>query len=262
MFQHNSIHSESKKGLFWFLSAISASKPSSYYLPFYLISKAIKKRSMPPDVFFWVHSAKLILLVPWWPLLYTTSFRTWSALPDTPCVYLALACSDWALLTSPVAATLSAVCDIHHVFAHASPPPKPHFHCFVSDTFSPKKSWVWGFWSFQLVLCFANGTFSPVFPCVESLPQSFGNRHDESSSHPDIGAGWTHGASQGQRQPQALPGIWGERANGFKCRSFFRLLNPVWLCFHETRKQSSRETFLHVCVCVGRAPWCMGNYWK
>lgn len=44
------------------------------------------------------------------------------------------------------------------------------------------------------------------------------SRYDESSSHPYLRVGRTHGAPQGQRQSQALPGIWGEVAKGSKVK--------------------------------------------
>lgn len=43
-------------------------------------------------------------------------------------------------------------------------------------------------------------------------------RYDEPSSHPYLRAGGTHGASQGQRQPQTLTGIWGEQSKGSKAK--------------------------------------------
>lgn len=56
-------------------------------------------------------------------------------------------------------------------------------------------------------------TFFPFFPCVECLSMFLASRYDESSSYPYLRAGWTHRTSQGQRQPQTLPGIWGGWAN-------------------------------------------------
>lgn len=56
-------------------------------------------------------------------------------------------------------------------------------------------------------------TFFPFFPCVECLSIFLASRYDESSSYPYLRAGWTHRASQGQRQPQTLPGIRGGWAN-------------------------------------------------
>lgn len=44
------------------------------------------------------------------------------------------------------------------------------------------------------------------------------SRYDESSSHPYLWVGRTHWAAQGQRQSEALTGIWGEWAQGSKVK--------------------------------------------
>lgn len=88
------------------------------------------------------------------------------------------------------------------------------------------KSWI-------CVLSTAPMNFLSSLPLCGIFPLHFlASRYDESSPHPYIRAGWTHGASQGQRQPQALTGIWGECGQRFKAQSFFWVLISVWLCFH------------------------------
>lgn len=51
-----------------------------------------------------------------------------------------------------------------------------------------------------------------------SLSHSLASRYDESPSHPNLRVGRTHRTPQGQRQSQALPGIWGEWAKGSKVK--------------------------------------------
>lgn len=81
---------------------------------------------------------------------------------------------------------------------------KPNSHCYVSKKFSSLffliPSCLRHWWSF--------------FPFLPACGTFLSNRYDESSSHPHLRAGRAHRASEGQRQPQALTGIWGEWAKG------------------------------------------------
>lgn len=85
---------------------------------------------------------------------------------------------------------------------------------------------------FELFFCFANGLFL-FLPWVDIYCFCLMSRYDESPSHPHLWAGRAHRAPQGQRQSEALTGIWGEWDKSPKVKgSAAGVLISVWLHFH------------------------------
>lgn len=75
--------------------------------------------------------------------------------------------------------------------------------------------------------------------CGISLSFPLMSRYDESSPHSYIRAGWTHRAPQGQRQSEALPGVWGEWDKGSKVKiSAALVLISLQLHFHSKGHKS------------------------
>lgn len=158
-----------------------------------------------------------------------------SALLDKTFCSWALAWSNQVPITSPVNTFLLCVTFTMFCTSFLTTKTQPPLLCKQRIL---TRQWVclviFKFWTWTCPIYCTNELSSPPLRGI-SFSICLALRYDESSSHPYLRAGRTHRASQGQRQPQALPGVWGEWAKGSKV------------------KVPSEYWFLSNCVFIGRA---------
>lgn len=140
--------------------------------------------------------------------VHATSFlaNNQSALLDKLSCFWALAWSNQVPITSPV--NTCSLCVTFTMFCTSFLTTKTQLPLLVSNKFSSINGAICKVLNLR-VLSAVLMNFLSSFPVWNFSLNLLASRYDESSSHPYLRAGWTHRASQGQRQPQALPGIWG-----------------------------------------------------